>query len=166
LVVCAGTNGKMTEASAAMGLTSLDSADRFLAANRTNHAQYASCLAGVEGVEVCSYGTEDRSNYSYVAISVDAAAFGMSRDSLRNLLWSEGVLARRYFYPGCHRSEPYASASGARRDLSITDEVAEKVLVLPTGTATSTEDVTAICQLIRVAAANPWVATHAKQHRR
>jgi dTDP-4-amino-4,6-dideoxygalactose transaminase len=34
-----GTNGKMSEASAAMGLT-LESLDSFLAANQRNHEQY------------------------------------------------------------------------------------------------------------------------------
>jgi dTDP-4-amino-4,6-dideoxygalactose transaminase len=43
-------------------------------------------------------------------------------------------LARRYFYPGCHRMEPYASdrrASAAT--LPVTERLAESVFALPTG---------------------------------
>ncbi len=45
-----GTNGKMNEVSAAMGLTSLESIDTFIAANRRNHALYRRALAGIPGV--------------------------------------------------------------------------------------------------------------------
>ena len=41
-VVYVGTNGKMGELSAAMGLTSLDAIDEFIAENRRNHAAYFS----------------------------------------------------------------------------------------------------------------------------
>ena len=34
---------------------------------------------------------------------------GISRDELVQILQAENVLARRYFYPGCHRMEPYRS---------------------------------------------------------
>src|SRR6267378_2313680 len=39
-VIYVGTNGKMSELSAAMGLTSLESVDEFVAANRRNHQLY------------------------------------------------------------------------------------------------------------------------------
>jgi dTDP-4-amino-4,6-dideoxygalactose transaminase len=42
----AGTNAKMHEASAAMGLTSLDAMDEIVRVNRRNAARYASALAG------------------------------------------------------------------------------------------------------------------------
>jgi len=48
-VVCLGTNGKMSEVSAAMALTSLESLDQFLAANRRNYGAYREALATVPG---------------------------------------------------------------------------------------------------------------------
>ena len=39
-VIYIGTNGKMSEISAAMGLTGLESLDEFIAANRRNYAAY------------------------------------------------------------------------------------------------------------------------------
>ena len=47
-----GTNGKMSEASAAMGLTSLESADSFIADNRRNYLAYRRRLSNVAGLEL------------------------------------------------------------------------------------------------------------------
>ena len=46
-----GTNGKMTEASAAMGLTSLESMDEFIAINAANYRRYCEELRGVPGLQ-------------------------------------------------------------------------------------------------------------------
>lgn len=50
-----GTNGKMTEAAAAMGLTNLDSLDDFLAANIQNYGLYQELLAGLPGCSVITH---------------------------------------------------------------------------------------------------------------
>ena len=47
-----GTNGKMSEVSAAMGLTSLESAGEFIAVNRRNYLAYRRGLAGVPGIDL------------------------------------------------------------------------------------------------------------------
>jgi dTDP-4-amino-4,6-dideoxygalactose transaminase len=62
------------------------------------------------------------------------------------------VLARRYFYPGCHRMEPYASTTpNAGSRLPVTERLAQRVLVLPTGTAVSPEQIKTICGILRLA---------------
>ena len=50
-VIYIGTNGKMTEVCAAMGLTSLESVEKFIETNRRNHAAYQRGLAGISGIE-------------------------------------------------------------------------------------------------------------------
>ena len=50
-VIYVGTNGKMTEVSAAMGLTGLESLDEFIAANRCNYAAYRAGLQAVPGIQ-------------------------------------------------------------------------------------------------------------------
>ena len=80
---------------------------------------------------------------------------GLSRDRLIQTLHAENVLARRYFFPGCHRMEPYRSYfPHASLLLPNTEKVASQVLVLPTGTAVSVDEITAICRIIRLAVAN------------
>ena len=71
-----------------------------------------------------------------------------------NILWAENVMARRYFYPGCHRMEPYRSHfPHAGLLLPVTAELSRRVLVLPTGTAVGAEEIGAICSVLRLAIA-------------
>lgn len=141
-----GTNAKMPELSAALGLTSLDSLERFIAANRDNHAQYARELEDVPGLRMIDYPADERQNYHYVVAEVDDPRL---RDDLVAVLHAENVLARRYFAPGCHRMQPY-SRNPVR--LPATEALSDRVLVLPTGTAISYADIATICAIIRVAA--------------
>ena len=149
-----GVNAKMTEAAAAMGLTSLESRDDFYAANHRNYEAYRAGLEGVIGVDLIDYDETELCNRHYVIVEVDEAA-GLSRDDLHRVLWAENVLARRYFFPGCHRMEPYRSLfPDAGLDLPETERLAERVLALPTGTPVDRATVDAITDLIRRAVAD------------
>jgi dTDP-4-amino-4,6-dideoxygalactose transaminase len=148
-VVSGGTNGKMNEVSAAMGLTGLESLDEFMAANRRNNQDYRTQLANLPGVRMAAFD-EEESNCQYVVVEIDESQSGIGRDRLMEVLHAEKVLARRYFYPGCHRGEPYRSRYPALR-LPVTEALCERVLTLPTGTAVEAETVAAICDLIRFA---------------
>ena len=101
-VVYLGTNGKMSEVQAAMGLTGLESLDEFIACNRRNHERYRAALAGLAGVRLMERDGTERHNFQYIVLEVDESA-ALSRDELLRVLWAENVVARRYFHPGCHR---------------------------------------------------------------
>jgi dTDP-4-amino-4,6-dideoxygalactose transaminase len=128
-----------------MGLTSLDSLERFIAVNHENHQQYVRELEGVPGLRMVRYADDERQNYHYVVTEVDDPRL---RDDLVAVLHAENVLARRYFAPGCHRIQPY-SRDPVR--LPATEALSDRVLVLPTGTATSDRDIATICAIIRLA---------------
>lgn len=145
-----GTNGKMNELSAAMGLTSFGSMDGFVETNRRNHQTYRQALRDVPGVRVLAYDEAERSNYQYVVLEVDSSVTDLDRDGLIRVLWAENVNARRYFYPGCHRMEPYRTHHPAP-DLPATDMLAEKVISLPTGTAVGTDEIATICGIFNTA---------------
>jgi dTDP-4-amino-4,6-dideoxygalactose transaminase len=143
-----GTNGKMSEIAAAMGLTSLESRDDFVAANRRNYETYRAALEGVDGVELIGFDSAESCNWQYVVIEVDESA-GLSRDELQAVLWAENVLARRYFFPGCHRMEPYRTLfPDVANRLPETERLVRRVLALPTGTSMSTDAVTAVAGLV------------------
>ncbi len=151
-VIYIGTNGKMTEASAAMGLTSLDSIDEFVAANRRNYEAYAQRLAGIAGIAIMPYNVAERNNYQYVVVEVDPERFGLTRDELVVVLHAENVLARRYFYPGCHRMEPYRSYfPHAGLLLPETERLSGRVMLLPTGTGIDLATVAGIGDVIQIA---------------
>jgi dTDP-4-amino-4,6-dideoxygalactose transaminase len=145
-----GTNGKMTEICAAMGLTSLESLDEVIAVNRRNHERYERLLHGIPGIRLNRYTDVEKSNYQYVVLEIDEQATGLGRDELLRILWAENVVARRYFYPGCHRMEPYRSYyPHAGLMLPVTERLSEQVLSLPTGTAVGPAEIDTICGLIR-----------------
>ncbi len=154
-VIYIGTNGKMIEPAAVMGLTNLESLDEFIAANRRNYQAYRSGLAGIPGLQMIQYDPAEKNNYHYVIVEVDEALAGVSRDVLVRLLHAENVLARRYFYPGCHQLEPYRSLfPHAGLLLPETEKLTQKVLSLPSGTAVGGEDIHTICQVMRLAVQN------------
>lgn len=164
-VVSLGVNGKMSEVSAAMGLTSLESCPEFVAANRQNYETYRRELSGVAGLSMLDYSPAERANYQYIVVEVDAEKAGLGRDELVEVLWAENVLARRYFYPGCHRMAPYASA-GETRPLPVTDLVAGRVLLLPTGGAVGPGEIAVVCSIVRTAIAAGGVAQRLASRRR
>lgn len=145
-----GTNAKMCELSAAMGLTSLESIDEFVERNAANYGAYAEALADVRGLQLISPPRHEQSNYQYVVVDVDARAAGQSRDAIVAALHAENVLAKRYFNPGCHRMPPYRAlhvAAGTR--LPHTERLCERLMQLPTGTAVSPEDIARIGGFLR-----------------
>ena len=149
-VTSIGTNGKMSEISAAMGLTGLESLEEFLAANYHNYQCYREELAGLRGVRLFPHNESERGNYQYIVLEIDETVTQISRDHLMQVLWAENILARRYFYPGCHRMEPYRSRySHNAQSLPETEKVTKRVLCLPTGMSVTPTDIATICCIIR-----------------
>lgn len=150
-----GTNGKMNEMSAAMGVTNLESIDEFIAVNRRNYEQYRRELTGVRGIRMLAYDEREKCNYQYIVLEVSDSVTELSRDDLQKVLWAENVLARRYFYPGCHRMAPYLSIfPEAGHQLPETEKLTQSVLTLPTGTDVGPEEIAKICQIISLATAH------------
>lgn len=150
-----GLNGKMTEVCAAMGLTSLEAMPGIVAVNRRNRKIYRDGLIGLPGISLVEYDSSEHSNYHYVVIEVDPERAPLNRDELLAVLHKENVLARRYFWPGCHRMAPYGSLyPGAHLLLPETERVAAQVMTLPTGQAITSEIIRNICDIIRTAFEN------------
>ncbi len=152
-VIDEGTNGKMSEVSAAMGLTSLDHMQDFVAVNRANYQRYVDRLLGVPGISVTRYDENEACNFQYIVLEIAEVEAGLSRDDLLEVLWAENVLARRYFYPGCHRMEPYRSLYPDVQ-LPETEKLADRVLLLPTGTAVGPSEIDLTCSVLRRAVAS------------
>ena len=90
-----------------------------------------------------------------IVVEIEGPPDGRARDRIREVLRAENVMARRYFYPGCHRLEPYASeALTPGRPLPETERLAARVLALPTGTAVGEAEIHGIAQILRVCAEN------------
>ncbi len=148
-VIYPGTNGKMIEIAAAMGLVNLQALDKVVDANLRNYRVYQRGLADLPGITLLSFDENERNNYQYVVIEVGPDC-PFSRDQIIQALHAENVLARKYFWPGCHKMQPYRDLyPHAGLLLPNTERVADRVVVLPTGTTVSETDVATICAILR-----------------
>ncbi|MEW8200480.1 MAG: aminotransferase class I/II-fold pyridoxal phosphate-dependent enzyme [Candidatus Thiodiazotropha endolucinida] len=149
-VIHPGTNGKMTEIAAAMGLTNIQSIDKVIDHNRSVYQAYSEALADVATVDLLAYDEEESNNYQYVVVEVTDNS-PVTRDQIVDALQAENVLARRYFWPCCHRKKPYSDLyPNAGSFLLNSERVSERVIVLPAGPEMDDERVDRVVSIIRV----------------
>ena len=149
-VIHPGINGKMIEVAAAMGLVNLDAIDEVIAVNRRNHQAYREALFGLLGISLLAFDESERNNYQYVVMEVGEGC-PVSRDLIIKALHAENIRARKYFWPGCHNMQPYRELyPHAELLLPNTQLVADRVIVLPTGTAMDGAMVNTVASVVRV----------------
>jgi len=147
-VVMPGTNAKMNEMQALMGIHVLKYLEDIILKRARITAMYRSRLGDVPGIRLVPSLTSDiKYNYAYMPIEVDKQEFGMSRDALYEKLKEWNVHTRRYFYPlicdfPCYRS---ISVNGS---LPVARRVAERILTIPIYDKLELSDVELICELI------------------
>jgi dTDP-4-amino-4,6-dideoxygalactose transaminase len=147
-VIYPGTNGKMTEIAAAMGLTNLEELEDFVAINQRNYRCYRDAIASIPGLSVLEYNELERNNYQYIVVEV-APYFPVSRDRIVEVLHAENILVRKYFWPGCHNMQPYKSYyPHAGMVLPNTNLVSERVIVFPAGALLETKTICAITSVL------------------
>ena len=145
-----GTNAKMAEICAAMGISMFARLDQLTSKNKYNYDLYCAHLTNIDGLRVFPLSSQNAANWQYVVIELDTAAFGSSRDDVLQRLHANGIRARRYFYPGCHKMQPYLQDWVHRSDHLInTERLCQRVLCLPTGTSIDETDIAQVCQIIR-----------------
>ena len=149
-VIYPGTNGKMTEVAAAMGLTNLEDLDVFVRINHRNYRQYRDGVERIDGLDMLHYDEHEQNNYQYIVLEV-RPEFPVTRDEVVRALHAENVLARKYFWPGCHNMEPYRSYyPNAGLVLPNTRLVAERVIVLPNGSSITEVQIAGILSILEV----------------
>jgi dTDP-4-amino-4,6-dideoxygalactose transaminase len=142
----------MNEFNAAMGLTCLESLEEIIARNRANWQAYETQLSKLPGLRLYRYDPATEPNCQYVIVEVDEAQAGLSRDELVAVLHAENVMARKYFYPGVHRMEPYQTLQpDAGHRLPNTEILTRTVLALPTGTAVGEAEIAVIGRIFETA---------------
>lgn len=142
-VATVGINAKLPELSAALGLANLETYDRHAAASTEVHRLYSREIESRLGIRPVQF--PEYNHHHYVVLEWPTDGFAISRDELVEALHRENVIARRYFYPGCHRMNIYESAS---TELPKTEELSARTIVLPAGSQINSADVTKICEIL------------------
>jgi perosamine synthetase len=123
-----GYNYRMTEMSAALGISQLRRIEVLLA-NREKVAQmYSSCLQGVEGVRLPVVLPYVRMSWFVYVVTLSQ---GLHRDRVMQVLAEKGIPTRGYF-PPVHL-QPYIRKSLGTREglLPVTESVAGRTIALP-----------------------------------
>lgn len=149
-VIHPGTNGKMTEIAAAMGMVNFAALDDIIAVNKANYMSYQKGLAQHKGISLLPYDEAQKNNYQYVIMEI-GEEFPVPRDALLAALKAENILARKYFWPGCHKMKPFRELfPHAGMMLPNTQKIADRVIVLPTGTAMDADKIKTVVDIIGV----------------
>jgi dTDP-4-amino-4,6-dideoxygalactose transaminase len=142
----------MSEAQAAVALMSLEDFPENQKKNEGLFQQYEERLAMIPGLTLVKPAGVSFSNCQYLVCRVDEDAFGLSRNQLVEVLRAENVLARRYFYPGAHRSIPYAQSFPQYLDrLPNTDALCQTCIQFPIGALVSGQDAEVVCDILATA---------------
>jgi dTDP-4-amino-4,6-dideoxygalactose transaminase len=143
------SNGRMSEAQAAIALMSLEDFSANQKNNQMLYRQYRKHMEHIPGLRVVEPSGVSFSNYQYMVCIVDESRFGITRDQLLALVKAENINARRYFYPGAHRSVPYAEQFPEYvNQLSHTDQICASCIQFPIGALVSPEAVERICEVL------------------
>ncbi len=143
-----GTNGKMNEAQAAMGILMLESMEEIIARRKHWHDTYCQLLADVEGLSLPRMPGNLEYNYAYFPVLI-GDAYPLSRDDLYEKFIQNDIYPRKYFHPlitdfslyrGCRIISKYR-VPNARR-------VADSVLCLPLYPDLSESDVGRVIEVI------------------
>ena len=147
-VVMAGTNAKMNEFQALMGLQVLKHLGGIIAKRTRITEVYRSMLREIPGIHLTPpLPANQKYNYAYLPVEVDEAEFGMSRDALQECLQKWNVYPRRYFYPlicdfPCYRNIAVTSS------LQVARRAAGRILTLPIYDTLEISEVEAICDIV------------------
>ncbi len=142
-----GTNAKMNEFSAAMGLCNLRRLDEYIEGRRAADRRYRERLGGVEGITLREIQSNVKSNYAYFPIVIDPERFGEDRDSLMDRLARNEIYSRKYFYPLTSEFDAVKKLVDPG-DTPVAKQIADRVLTIPLYSELSAEDVDRICDII------------------
>jgi dTDP-4-amino-4,6-dideoxygalactose transaminase len=142
-----GTNAKMNELQAAMGLCNLDCIKRNIKLREELYKRYVDRLAAIGQLEFQKL-VASKYNYAYMPVCFESMS---QRDLVHNELFRQGVGTRKYFYPLTVNARHFASKpSGFAKafGLEVASDVAQRVLCLPIFPGLSLGDVDKIIEII------------------
>ena len=142
-----GSNAKMSEFQAAMGICNLRHLDEEIAKRRCVVERYQERLGDVEGIHLNAIQEDVESNYAYFPVVFDGYKY--TRNEVFERLREQGITARKYFFPltnsfACYRHYPTAGVEKT----PVAQHLALRVLTLPLYADLSLEDVDKICDII------------------
>lgn len=149
-VIEPGTNGKLNEVQAAVGILLLKKVEDEIKRRKEITNQYRELLNDVPGITINKDVPGVTHNYPYLVIKVDKNEYGLSRDELFERLKEYNVISRKYFYPICSNFQCYRDIpSASKTNLPVANKISEMSLCLPLYGKLPDKDVAKVCDIIK-----------------
>lgn len=127
-----GTNGKMNELSAAIGLLNLDQFETERGIRSELRAMYDRMLEQFDGLVLQARQEDVVQSEQYYMMIVNPERFGADRDEIYAALKEVQIFSRRYFWPVCTDFAPYkGSTIHSIHATPVVEKVKNRVLCLP-----------------------------------
>lgn len=144
-----GTNAKMSEFHAAMGICNLRHIEEEINKRKRKVKLYRERLREIEGIQINVIQENVKSNYAYFPILVDENEYGHTREYLYQKLAQNNIFARRYFYPLTNSFICFKGKYGGDGATTpVACDVADRVLTLPLYADLEDDYIEKICQII------------------
>ena len=142
-----GSNAKMNEFQAAMGLCTLQHIDEEILKRKAVVEYYRKCLDSIDGLQLPPIQKDVKSNYAYFPIVINEKKFGATRNQIHEALAKENIYARKYFYPLTNAFDAYHGKFNPN-NTPIALYISKRVLTLPLYADLALEDVKKISEII------------------
>ena len=142
-----GLNARMSELHAAVGLAALEGLDERLEHRRGLVEHFWTQVSGVPGLRRPVVSPGDVSTFKDLTLVVEPDELGLDVPQVTTALAAEGIDSRRYFYPPIHRQKAYVGSTG-HGDLSVTEDLCQRVITPPLWSAMTTSDVGRLADLV------------------
>ncbi len=142
-----GTNAKMNEFSAAMGICNLRRINDSIASRKTAADRYRERLEGTEGIQLSVIQKDVQSNYAYFPAVFHPDRFGCTRDDVINELAKSQIGARKYFYPITSSLQSLKNRLTVN-PTPVAELISNSVLCLPLYEGLDTQTVDRICDIV------------------
>lgn len=143
-----GSNGKMNEFVAAMGLCNLRHVDGEIAKRENVSECYREQLNNIPGIQLPPIQESVQSNYSYFPIVIEEKEFGATRNEVFEELGKNNIFARKYFYPLTSAFDCFHGKFDVNKT-PIALHISKRVLTLPMYADLALDDVVRICDIIK-----------------
>lgn len=140
-----GTNARMNEFEAVMGICNLRHLDEEIAKRKIVGDRFTERLDGVKGIKLIKPEDGLVWNYAYYPVIFDG--YKENRDEIKAKLEAEDIYPRKYFYPITNKFACYAQMYG-NANVPVAAHAADSVLTLPMYADLSLEDADRICDVI------------------
>lgn len=143
-----GSNAKMNEFCAAMGLCNLRHVEDEILKRKKVVECYRENLSDIKGVQLSPIQKHVKPNYSYFPVVFEESIFGSTRNEVFKALAENNIFARKYFYPLTNAFDCFHNKFNPNLTPTAL-HISKRVLTLPLYAELDLDNVRKICEIIR-----------------